>query len=42
MVYLAKLMYPEQLADVDASEALRALTEEADGVAWAGQYAYIM
>ncbi len=42
MVYLAKLMYPEQLADVDAGEALRALTEESDGVAWAGQYAYMM
>ena len=42
MVYLAKLMYPEQLADVDADEALRALTEEADGMAWLGQYAYSM
>ena len=42
MVYLAKLMYPEQLADVDADEALRSLTEEADGTAWLGQYAYMM
>ena len=42
MLYLAKLLYPDQLADVDADEALRALTEEADGAAWAGQYAYVM
>ena len=42
MVYLAKLMYPDQLGDIDADEAMRALTEEADGSAWAGQYAYMM
>lgn len=42
MVYLAKLMYPDQLGDLDADEAMRALTEEADGAAWAGQYAYMM
>ncbi len=42
MVYLAKLLYPEQLADVDADEALRALTEEATGAAWSGRYAYAM
>jgi hypothetical protein len=42
MVYLAKLMYPEQMEDVDADEALRALTEEATGSAYIGAYAYIM
>ncbi|MBE6909960.1 MAG: hypothetical protein E7474_10395 [Ruminococcaceae bacterium] len=40
MVYLAKLLYPEQMEDVDADEALRALTQEASGSAYAGQYAY--
>ena len=42
MVYLAKLMYPEQMEDVDADEALRALTEEATGSAYVGAYAYTM
>ena len=42
MVYLAKLLYPEQLADVDADEALRALSEEMTGTAWSGRYAYAM
>ena len=42
MVYLAKLMYPEQMEDVDADEALRALTEEATGSAYIGAYAYTM
>ncbi len=42
MVYLAKLMYPDQLGDLDADEAMRSLTKEADGSAWAGQYAYMM
>ncbi len=40
-VYLAKLLYPEQLADIDADEALRALFEEA-GELREGLYAYIM
>ena len=42
MVYLAKLMYPDQMEDVDADEALRALTEEAEGSAYIGLYAYAM
>jgi len=40
MVYLAKLLYPEQMEDVDADEALRALTQEAFGSAYAGRYAF--
>ena len=40
MVYLAGLLYPAQMEDVDADEALRALTQEASGSAYAGQYAY--
>ncbi len=40
-VFLAKLLYPAQLEDVDADEALRALTEEAGG-AYSGVYAYSM
>ena len=40
MLYMAKLMYPDQMADVDADEALRALTEEATGVAASGRYIY--
>lgn len=39
-VYLAKLLYPEQMQDVDAEEALRALSEEASGRALTGLYAY--
>lgn len=42
MVYLAKLLYPAQMEDVDADEALRALTQEAFGTAYSGQYAYMM
>lgn len=42
MVYLAKLLYPAQMEDVDADEALRALTQEASGSAYVGQYAYMM
>ena len=42
MLYLAKLAYPEQMEDVDVDEALRALTEEAQGSAWGGTYAYSM
>ncbi|MBE7008237.1 MAG: ABC transporter substrate-binding protein [Ruminococcaceae bacterium] len=42
MVYLAKLLYPAQMEDVDADEALRALTEEAFGSAYAGAYAFTM
>lgn len=41
-VYLAKLLYPAQMEDVDADEALRALTQEAFGGAYSGQYAYTM
>lgn len=41
-VYLAKLLYPTQMEDVDADEALRALTQEALGSAYSGQYAYVM
>jgi hypothetical protein len=41
-VYLAKLLYPEQMADVDADAALRDLTAEAAGGALAGLYAYSM
>lgn len=41
-IYLAGLMYPDQFADIDADEALRALTEEADGAPWSGRYAYTM
>lgn len=40
MVYMAKLMYPDQMEDVDPDEALRALTEEASGVAASGRYVY--
>ena len=39
-VYLAKLLYPEQMQDVDADEALRALIEESAGRAPSGLYAY--
>ena len=39
-VYLAKLLYPEQMQDVDAEEALRALSEESGGRALTGLYAY--
>ncbi len=39
-VYLAKLLYPEQMQDVDADEALRALSEESAGRAPSGLYAY--
>ena len=42
MVYLAKLMYPDQTEDVDPDEALMALTEEAAGKAYAGVYAYML
>jgi len=42
MVYLAKLMYPTQMEDVDADEALRALTEEGSGSAYSGAYSYAM
>ena len=42
MVFLAKLMYPEQMEDVDAAEALRELTEEAAGSAYIGTYAVVM
>ena len=42
MVYLAKLLYPDQMSDVDADEALRALTREATGSAYSGTYAYYM
>ena len=42
MVFLAKLMYPEQMEDVDAAEALRELTEEASGSAYMGTYAASM
>ena len=42
MLYLAKLSYPDQLSDVDPAEALRQLTEEAEGLGWTGQYAYRM
>ncbi len=42
MVFLAKLMYPEQMEDVDAAEALRELTEEAGGSAYMGTYAVSM
>lgn len=42
MVYLAKLLYPAQMEDVDANEALRALTREATGSAYNGVYAYTM
>lgn len=41
-VCLAKLLYPEQMADVDADAALRDLTAEAAGGALAGLYAYSM
>lgn len=41
-VYLAKLLYPAQMEDVDADEALRALTKEASGSAYVGLYAYTM
>ena len=40
MLYLAKLMYPDQMTDVDPDEALRALTEEASGTAASGRYVY--
>ncbi|MBR5642081.1 MAG: hypothetical protein IKW92_08135 [Firmicutes bacterium] len=40
MLYLAKLMYPDQMTDVDPDEALRALTEEASGTAASGNYVY--
>ncbi|MBQ9459031.1 MAG: ABC transporter substrate-binding protein [Oscillospiraceae bacterium] len=42
MIYLAKLAYPAQMDDVDADEALRALTAEAFGSAYSGAYAYSM
>ena len=41
-LFLAKLLYPEQLSDVDADEALRAMTEEAGGSAYIGLYSYPM
>ena len=40
MLYLAKLMYPDQMTDVDPDEALRALTEEASGTAVSGHFVY--
>ena len=42
MVSLAKLAYPSQMEDVDADEALRALTGEAFGSPYGGLYFYSM
>lgn len=39
-VYIAKLMYPDKLSDIDADEALALLTEE-DGNVLTGTYTYI-
>ena len=39
-LYLAKVMYPEAMTDVDPAEALRLLSREATGVEAAGIFAY--
>ena len=40
-VFLAKAMYPALMGDTDADEALRALTEEADGRSLSGTFIFV-